>query len=219
MFLLIEILICCAKKCFFSEECSFFLLHVKMSTADFCAGNFKIFSALYNTLRVLFRLNFTLARVVAITFLNFSYSRHKLVSLELLRDSCYVFICLTALLFVENLVKVIRLRCFPDQASCLVKALELARHNLHSDHLVLLLRVRDALVVVASLKCKLLVVTVLLLLDELLHEVTAFHEPCVMKVGLLTIGLLPHSRKVRAYCLLLFDIVAADALVRLAALS
>ena len=75
----------------------------------------------------------------------------------------------------------------------MAKALEKARHQLHSDHLLLFLRVRYALVINSSFECKLFVVATLLLLDQFFDKLMPSHRLSVVEIWFFTLILLSYS--------------------------
>ena len=79
--------------------------------------------------------------------------------------------------------------------SILFTALKNPSHHLNRDHLALLLRVRNALIVLPSLKGKLLLVALLLLLDKRFYELVPFHLLRILKSWRLSLLLLSQARE------------------------
>ena len=71
------------------------------------------------------------------------------------------------------------------------QVVEHARDELNCNHLILFLRIWDALVILTALKCKLLLVPILLLLDQILYVLATVHLLGVVEIGSILLVVLP----------------------------
>lgn len=92
-------------------------------------------------------------------------------------------------------------------------------HHLHRYHLFLLLGVRNALLVLPSLKGELFLVSLFLLLDQRLHKLFSFHFLRILKIWFFSLRLLPYAREKGSDSLLLSDIEACNALFKVLTLA
>lgn len=137
---------------------------------------------------------------------------HKIVALVALRQRGHLFhlaVIYLTLALAEGIGSVVIV-------GVLVDGVGQAVDELHCDHLVLYTRVRDALVVLAALKRKLLKVTVFLLCDQLFNVIFSSHFLRVAEVDLLALGTLADSREEAAYCWRFRNVEAGDAFLDLA---